>query len=85
MGKLAVAGYAILVINVVGALLQPGREYLLSLCCVAIHPRNPISRRVSFTDDTKLSSPASPAKSARKITSGSYEETDADVHPKKLS
>lgn len=32
IGKLAVAGYAILVINVVGALLEPARDFLESYC-----------------------------------------------------
>jgi hypothetical protein len=37
MGKLAVAGYAIMVVNVMAGLLKPSRIYLEDLCRVKSH------------------------------------------------
>lgn len=78
MGKLAVAAYAVLVCGVVGALLQPGREFLESLC--RVKPKPPLEKKVAFSNDTRSPS-SSPAKSARKITSGSYQEV-TEFEPK---
>ena len=74
LGKLAVASYAVLMCGVVGALLQPAREFLESLCCVVDGRPGSPERAVSFSDDTRPGAPSSPAKSAKKITSGSFKE-----------
>lgn len=34
VGKLAVAGYALMAVNVMAGILKPSREYLENLCCV---------------------------------------------------
>ena len=78
-GKLAVAAYAVVMCGVVGALLQPGREFLENLCRVKVAP-SPPERRVSFSDDTRPGNDSSPAKSVKKITSGSYQEA-TEVEP----
>ena len=63
-----------IICGVVGALLQPAREFLESLCCVVDGQPGPPERSVSFSEDTRPGAPSSPAKSAKKITSGSFKE-----------
>jgi hypothetical protein len=51
VGKLAVALYAVMVVNVVAGLLKPGRAYLEDLCNV------PVPQQVAIPDkrETKIS------------------------------
>jgi len=90
MGKLAVAAYAVFMINIVGALLQPGRAYLESLCrvleepqptaVVEEEPQKEESTLPSIPLEKKVSFPddsspaSSPARGATKIATGSYRE-----------
>jgi hypothetical protein len=50
IGKLAVAAYAIAVVNVIAGLLKPGRTYLEDLCRVPSYKANK-KRTLSSVDD----------------------------------
>ena len=96
LGKLAVAAYAVIIINVVGGLLQPARTYLEALCRVsaATQPEDAAGEEKEEEEAQKeedvgkenLPSSAaeqkasSPARAAKKIATGSYRTVES---PKK--